>query len=62
MIIGAVLSLVMFFTSKNEVQPVYHEVGVHLYILQWNLSNPAHQGTMEMCQNCTGCQNTPVLF
>ena len=25
MIIGAVLSLVMFFTSKNEVQPVYHE-------------------------------------
>jgi hypothetical protein len=31
MIIGAVLSLVMFLTSKNEVQPVYHEVGIGFY-------------------------------
>ena len=27
-----------------------------------NLSNPTHQGTMEMCKDCTGCRNTLVLF
>jgi hypothetical protein len=25
-----------------------------------NLSNPTHQGTMEMCKDCTGCRNTLV--
>jgi hypothetical protein len=29
--------------------------------LQWNLSNPTHQGTREMCR-IVQCRNTQVLF
>jgi hypothetical protein len=25
-----------------------------------NLSNPTHQGTMEMCKDCTGCFSFPT--
>jgi len=44
----------LYWTVEGTFQP-------SLFI-QWNLSNPPHLRGQRNVSDCTGCQNTQVLF
>ena len=43
------------------IRDIFLVIGHHNLAIQWNLSNPTHQGTREMGE-VVGCRNTQVLF
>ena len=48
----------VFFKMLLKMQFIYF----FILDIQWNLSNPTHQGDQGNVSDCTGCRNTQVLF
>jgi hypothetical protein len=44
------------------IRDIFLVIGHHNLAIQWNLSNPTHQGAREMGGVVLGCRNTQVLF